>query len=106
MPTIQAEVKQIIIREIKKAGYAFRVNMYVPGKEYDHILPIAILDQAGQPCQVIRIRIRSEKNRKYKETPSKRLQAWQKLSKREVITIWSRSDAENIASTLAKVFSS
>jgi hypothetical protein len=94
------EIKEIIRKQLK--AYRVKENCFVPGQQRDTIIPIALLDVEDKPCLVIRIRLRDKQNQK--ETISKRVQSWERITRNQVITIWCREDAENIATTVKKIF--
>lgn len=96
------EVKKIVLDKLTEAGYLYRTNYFIKGKFRDNKLPIALMDSIGRPCLVIRIRLRDPSRAKQK--PSKRVEKWETISGNQVVTIWGRSDAENIINTIEEIF--
>ena len=99
------EVKRIVVDQLDQAGYEVKTHFYVKGKYRDTIIPICIMAEDKSPCLAIRIRLRDQNRQKPSEKPSKRVQAWEKITGNQVITIWSRSDAEKVTKIVNNVFS-
>jgi hypothetical protein len=100
------EVKRLIVEQLSEL-YDVRTNYFVKGRTRDTILPICIMSEADQPCLVIRIRLREDKDsQKYSGKPIKRLKRWEEISGNQVITIWCRSQAEDITRIVEEAFNS
>jgi hypothetical protein len=97
------EVKRLIVEQLSKL-YDVRTNYFVKGRTRDTILPICIMSVEDKPCLVIRIRLRDKDSRKYSGKPIKRLKRWEQISGKQVITIWDRSQAEDITKIVAAAF--